>query len=91
MKEEQYNATLEIFEDMHRANMRASVYELEQCLQSMELLKRPRGCNALQVQKTLRYFMEQSITTLEQRLAALRTRFEALPELKAKRRRGRCE
>lgn len=76
--------TLEIFEDLYRANMRGSCFELEQCVQEMELLQRPRGTNDLQVQQTLRLFMEQAITTLEQRLAALRTRFEALPDLAAK-------
>jgi hypothetical protein len=35
-------------------------------------------------QKTLRHNMSQSITVLQQRLVELRTRFEALPELKTK-------
>lgn len=84
MTEEQHIATLEIFEDMYRANMRASLYELEQCMMAIELLKRPRGLHARMAQETLRVFMEQSLTTLEQRLVALRTRFEALPELPTK-------
>jgi hypothetical protein len=75
---------LAIFEDLYRANMRGSVFELEGCMQSIEMLPKPRGTNELTSHKTLRHNMRQSITTLEQRLAALRTRFDALPELKAK-------
>jgi hypothetical protein len=81
---EEHMTMLAIFEDMYRANMRGSVFELEGCMQSIELLPKPRGNNEIMSQKTLRHNMRQSITTLEQRLAALRTRFEALPEIKAK-------
>jgi hypothetical protein len=81
---EEHMITLAIFEDLYRANMRASVGELEDCMQSIELLPKPRGTNDITSHKTLRHNMRQSISTLEQRLAALWTRFEALPELKAK-------
>ena len=82
---DQHMATLEIFEDLYRANMRASVFELEQCMQSIELLPHPRGCNQATAQAALRDAMQQSIDGLEKRLAELRTRFEALPELPTKR------
>lgn len=81
---EQEMITLEIFEDLHRAKMRASVGELEDCLEALEQFKRPRGQNEIMSQQALRQNLLQSIVTLEKRLAALRTRFEALPELSGK-------
>jgi hypothetical protein len=81
---EEHMTMLAIFEDLYRANMRGSVFELEGCMQSIELLPKPRGNNEIMSQKTLRHNMSQSITVLQQRLVELRTRFEALPELKTK-------
>ena len=85
MTEKQHMAILEIFEDLYRANMRASLFELENCMMSIETLPKASGWKTIMAQETLRHEMEQSITTLEQRLAVLRTRFLALPELKAQR------
>lgn len=76
--------TLEIFEDLYRANMRASLYELENCMMSIEMLPKPKGHDATMVHETLRHFMLEAMDAISRRLAELRTRYEALPKLPTK-------